>query len=159
WFTNEENGLRGAKAFFEAHRDRVKDCVGAYENDGGLEPPAGVDWSFAPSERRGASRPAAGADSRPAVDPTRVARARAITALLEPLGAGAFGEGGGGADIGAFLAAGVPTLSPRTRGGRYFEWHHTEGDTVDKIDRDAFARHVAAQAALFYVLADLRERL
>ena len=42
---------------------------------------------------------------------------------------------------------------------KYFVVHHTEADTVDRIDPVDLARHVAALAAMTYVVADMPMRL
>jgi carboxypeptidase Q len=42
---------------------------------------------------------------------------------------------------------------------RYFRVHHTEADTVDKVDPEALARCSAAMAAMVYAIADLPEPL
>ena len=44
-------------------------------------------------------------------------------------------------------------------GARYFWYHHTDADTLDKLDPDEFARCVAAMAVMAYVIADLPVRL
>jgi hypothetical protein len=164
FFTNEENGLRGGRAYAAALGERAKNCVLAYENDGGTEKPVGFGISFSASERprrssssRPASAPVDASASAPAADP-RFERFAAAVGLLSPFDAGVAKRGGGGADIGPLAELGVPTFSINTVGTRYFEWHHTPGDTVDKVDPRDFDLHVATQAALFYVLADLDER-
>ena len=58
-----------------------------------------------------------------------------IVTLLDPIGAGRLGEGGGGADVGPMQAFGVPVLGLDVEGSRYFDYHHTHADTFDKIDR------------------------
>ena len=42
---------------------------------------------------------------------------------------------------------------------KYFMYHHTEADTVDKLDPVDVARSVAAIAVMAYVVADLPQRL
>jgi carboxypeptidase Q len=88
-----------------------------------------------------------------------IERMQEIAALMRPLGAVEIVRGGGGADIGPLMREGVPGIGHLTTGRRYFEWHHTEADTLDKIDRREFQEHVAALAVLGYVLADMEERL
>jgi hypothetical protein len=168
-FTNEENGLRGARAYADEAAPRLARCIGAYENDGGTERPIGFGVTFpaAPGEppktrpRSSESRPASRPASRPETpaEARRFARFAAATSLLAGVGADQARLGGGGADVGPLLERGVPTLSITTVGARYFEWHHTEGDTLDKVASEDLTRHVAAQAALFYVVADLVEPL
>ena len=54
---------------------------------------------------------------------------------------------------------GVPGFGHRTVGLRYFEWHHSEADTLDKIDPKEFRLNVASLAVMAYVLADMDERI
>jgi hypothetical protein len=68
-------------------------------------------------------------------------------------------KGGGGADIAPLMALGVPGFGHRTVGLRYFEWHHSDADTLDKIDPKEFRLNVASLAVLAYVLADMDERI
>ena len=49
----------------------------------------------------------------------------AIGALVDVIDAGTIFRGGGGADIGPLMRAGVPGLGLRTVGEHYFDWHHT----------------------------------
>ncbi len=140
-WTNEENGLRGAAAYRDAHRSELDDHVLAVEIDGGVFAPLGLG----------------------------VTASDAAFALLEPIGAlmqpvledGAPGvtRGGGGADIGPLMAEGVPGAGFRVVGDRYFWYHHTEADTLDKLDAAEVQRCVAALAVFAYVVAEMPERL
>lgn len=145
FWTNEENGGAGAKAYYEWAGATVKNHVAAIEMDGGSERPEGFGFSAAGSTE--AAREKA------------QARLREIGALLEGIGAGSITRGGGGADIAPLMHAGVPGLGLRTSGGRYFEWHHTEADTLDKINKNDFRLNIATLAVMGYVLADMPERL
>ena len=82
-----------------------------------------------------------------------------IGKLLEGIEAGTITPGGGGADISSLTAAGVPAFGLRTVGTHYFDWHHTNADTFDKIVPREFQLNVAALAVMSYVLADMPERL
>jgi len=53
----------------------------------------------------------------------------------------------------------LPGLSHNVDGTRYFWFHHTEADNVDKIDPRELAENVAAMAIMAYVLADLPQPL
>jgi carboxypeptidase Q len=57
------------------------------------------------------------------------------------------------------MLAGVPGLGLDTEGERYFWYHHSHGDLVDKLDPADVARCVAAMAVMAYVVADLPDRL
>ncbi|MCX7604973.1 MAG: M20/M25/M40 family metallo-hydrolase [Bryobacteraceae bacterium] len=144
-WTNEENGLRGGRAYREWVGNAVRGHVAAIEMDGGAEKLRGFGLSI-----QGA--PAAAYEQA-------LARMEAIAALMRPLGPVEIVRGGGGADIGPLMREGVPGIAHLSTGRRYFEWHHTEADTLDKIDRREFQEHIAALAVLGYVLADMEERL
>ena len=44
-------------------------------------------------------------------------------------------------------------------GTRYFWYHHTDADTLDKLDPDEMALCVATMAVMAYVVADMPETL
>lgn len=144
-WTNEENGLRGGRAYRQWAADSVPRHVAAIEMDGGAEKLRGFGLSI-----QGA--PAHALDAA-------IGRMQEIAALMRPLGNVEIVRGGGGADIGPLMREGVPGIGHLTAGRRYYEWHHTEADTLDKIDRREFQQHIAALAVLGYVLADMDERL
>ena len=138
FWTNEENGGAGGRAYREMVGGKIHNYVAAIEMDGGAEKPVGFGVS-----------PGGAA----------LARAKEIGHLLEPIGADTVREGGGGADIGPLMHDGVPGLGLFTVGQHYFDWHHSRTDTVDKIDPREFRQCVAAMAVMGYVLADMPERL
>lgn len=148
-WTNEENGLRGALAYRDQHRSELENHVVAIETDGGLETPIGF----------GIGMPAA--KDAPASPRHRAAekKLRDLLGLLAPIGADTLSLDGGGADIGPLMREGVLGMSIDTVGERYFEWHHTDADTIDKIDPRSLDLHVAALAVITYVIADLPDRL
>ncbi len=80
---------------------------------------------------------------------------RQVGSLLDRIDAGTITRGGGGADIGPIMREGVPGAGLRVDGRRYFWYHHSDDDTIDKLDPEEMARCVAAMAVLAYVVADL----
>jgi hypothetical protein len=138
FWVNEENGGRGGVAYREFVGDKIRNHVAAIEMDGGAEAPRGF----------GAG-----------VDPASMTMLLEIGRLLDRIGAGEVTSGGGGSDIGPLMRDGVPGLGERTVGTHYFDWHHTEADTLDKVDRDDFRKNVAALAVMGYALADMPDRL
>jgi Zn-dependent M28 family amino/carboxypeptidase len=142
FWVNEENGGAGGRAYREWAGDSVGKHVAAIEMDGGAEKPLG----FGLTVRGGQSDRA-------------LARAQEIGKLLQSIGADAVTAGGGGADIGPIMQAGVPGMGLRTVGVHYFDWHHTPSDTVDKIKPEEFQQNIATLAVMGYVLADMPERL
>ena len=57
------------------------------------------------------------------------------------------------------MERGVPGMGLRTVDDRYFWYHHTQGDTLDKLDPEDLARCVAVMAVVAYVVADMPEPL
>jgi carboxypeptidase Q len=64
--------------------------------------------------------------------------------------------GGGGVDIGPMMKEGVPGMSIETAdNGKYFWYHHSNSDTVDKINPQDFNQTIAAVALAIYIYSDL----
>jgi carboxypeptidase Q len=145
-WTNEENGTAGAKAYHEALGDDVGRHFAAIESDGGVEAPWGFGLTVWANEDRDVDEPRQ----------ARVLDALAeIAPLLRAVGADSVATGGGGADISPLMEQGVPGLALRTPMAHYWDIHHSDADTVDKIDPDALNRNVAAMAVMAWALADL----
>jgi carboxypeptidase Q len=132
-WTNEENGGRGGEAYRDAHRSELDKHILAIESDGGVFRPTGFGFT--------------GSDAARAV-------IRQLAPLLRPVGADSIGPQGGGADIGPIMQLGVPGMSHHVDGSRYFWYHHTEADNVDKLDPRDVAMNVAAMAIVAYVIAE-----
>jgi carboxypeptidase Q len=137
-WTNEENGGRGANAYRDAHIDAIEDMVLAIESDAGVFKPLGFGFG--------------GSDSAYTI-------VQRIGKLLDPIDAGEIRRGGGGADIGPLMREGVPGMGLDVDGARYFWYHHTDADTIDKLDPREVAECVAAVAVMAYVVADLPAKL
>jgi carboxypeptidase Q len=56
-------------------------------------------------------------------------------------------------------AARIPGLSLEVDASQYFLIHHTQADTIDKIDPVEMAKCAAAVTVMAYVVADLPWRL
>ena len=137
-WTNEENGLRGGNAYRDAHLGELADHLLAIESDGGVFRPSGMGFT---------------------VSDEAFEILEAIGTLLEPIEAGTMTRGGGGADIGPIMREGVPGGSPNVDESLYFNYHHTNADTIDKLDPDELARNVAMMAVVAYTVANWDERL
>ena len=137
-WTNEENGIRGGNAYRDAHRDELDDHILAIESDGGVFSPEGFGFTGSDAAR------------------TLV---KDIANLLEPIGSNFIGDSGGGADIDPIMREGVPGMGLRVDGSKYFWYHHTNADAIDKLDEDEFNRCVASMAIMAYVVADMDDRL
>ena len=139
-WTNEENGGRGSKAYHDAHAAELGRHALAIESDNGVFNPRGFVF--------------AGSDSAAAVVQ---AVARLLTSI-EATGVQRSKESPA-ADISPLVEEGVPGMEIDVDGSRYFWYHHTDGDTLDKLDPGELARCVAALAVMAYVVADLPEGL
>jgi len=139
-YTNEENGLRGGNAYRDAHRAELANHLLAIESDSGVYRPTGF-----------------GLDE--AAPPQVRADVREIARLLSGIRADLVEPDGGGADIGPIMREGVPGMSLNVDGTHYFDIHHTEADTFDKVDPQEFAACVATLAVMAYVVADMPVRL
>ena len=137
-WTNEENGGRGGQGYRDAHKTELDNHLLAMESDGGVFKPLGFGFTGPEAAFRTISE---------------------IGTLLAPIGAGTITKGGGGADIGPIMALGVPGMGLTVEDSRYFWYHHTDADTVDKLDPREVSMCVATLAVMAYVVADMPERL
>jgi carboxypeptidase Q len=135
-WTSEENGGPGGPTYASDHAD--EDHVLAMESDAGTFKPLG--FGFTGSDRA-------------------FEMITDIATLLDPIGSGTITRGGGGADIGPLMATGVPGMGLNVDGTKYFWYHHTDADTIDKLDPDEVALCVATMAVIAYIVADMPERL
>ena len=142
-WTNEENGLRGARAYAADHADELPNHVAAIESDSGVFAPR----SYGVSHQDEAKQKIA------------VKQMQDIVSLLESIGPIKATSGGGGGDIGPMRPAGVVLLGHEVEGSKYFDYHHTEADTLDKVDPTELSQNVAMLAVAAYVLADMPGRL
>ena len=142
-WTNEENGLAGAKAYARDHAEELKGHVAAIESDSGGFSPLGFSVDLEDDEAEGRA----------------AERLRDLLTLLAPIGATEVRTGFAGADVSPLRPHGVATLGLRVEGSRYFDYHHSKADTLDKVNPDELTRCTASMAVLSYVLADMPFRL
>ena len=135
-FTNEENGLRGGNAYRDAHRAELAKHIMAIESDSGTYRPEGFGLA--------ATAP-----------PLVRANMMEIAKLLVGIDSHRIGSSGGGADIGPIMREGVVGANLDVEGSRYFDIHHTQADTLDKIDPRDLSLCVATMAVMAYTIADM----
>ena len=84
-----------------------------------------------------------------------------ITRTLAPLGIAARTQvAGGGADVGAIIAAQkLGIIDVQQDGTKYFDLHHTPDDTLDKIDPAELRQNVAAWTAVLTLLGQYEGEL
>lgn len=136
-YANEEAGLEGSKAYTAATGESGERHIVGLEADAG-------------AGRILALRSGVGEEALPIVT--------AMRRVLAPLGI----EGGdnsatGGADLSTLRDTGMPILSLQHDMSRYFDWHHTANDTLDKIDPEALKQAVAAYATVAWIAANIEQ--
>jgi carboxypeptidase Q len=137
-WTNEEIGLGGGRAYRDAHADELENHVLAIESDDGVFKPEGFGFQGTPEG---------------------LAVLQEIATLLESIEADSVRVGHGGADISPLIKEGVPGMGLRVADDKYFWYHHTSADTIDKLDPHELNLCVAALAVMAYVVADMPENL
>lgn len=138
FWTNEENGVRGAKAYAAAHEKELAKHVAAIESDSGIFKPTGFGLT--------------GSDKAMTV-------LKSISPLLEPLKAGEMAFGCRGTDVLQLLSGGVPAMHLEVDREKYFWYHHTDADTVDKISPKDMNDCTAALSIMVWSLANSEEPL
>lgn len=136
-WTNEENGLAGGNEYrrwVEEDEKSLEKHVLAMESDAGVFDPIGFGFS----------------GSEEAFDILTE-----IGSHLESIESGKVSKGGGGADIGPLMQGGVPGMGLQVDGEKYFWYHHTDADTIDKLNIDDFNECVATMAVFAFGVADL----
>jgi carboxypeptidase Q len=137
-WTNEENGLAGAHAYERLHHGEMARRVLAIESDRGTFQPQG--FSFVGGE-----------EARKVIQ--RMAKP------LARIGAAKIFNEGSEADVGVLERDNVPTMALVDDETKYFWYHHTDGDTMDKLDPRELSACAAAMAVMAWQVADAPEAL
>ena len=139
-WTNEENGARGERAYFESVQQSMAKQIAAIESDEG----GGRALGFI------------GAMSKDSPD-----LLRPVVEALRPIGATVMQRRDTevGSDIGSLEARGMPGFAPLVDAQHYFDYHHTAADTLDKVNPQDLASQVATMAVLAFYLAEMPEPL
>ena len=137
-WTNEEIGLAGATAYRDAHRDEVDRHVLAMESDNGVFRPLALQVG-------------AGEGG--------IAMMQNVASLLGRVGVDSARAGGPQADISPLYALGVPAFNIATDGSKYFWYHHSDADTIDKLDPVDLAKNVAIFAVVANTFANADQTL
>jgi len=132
-FMNEENGLRGGIEYARAAKENNEKHVAALESDSG---------GFAP---RGFSVEG---------DSLSWQKIAAWRSIFESLGAERITRGGSGADISVLVRDGVLGLGFVPEGHRYFDYHHSDNDTLDKVNPRELELGAAAMAIMAYLISE-----
>jgi len=133
WGSEESGG--SSEAYLAAHKDELSKIVLAGESD------TGADRIYS------LQIPAGSADH-----PAMKTAVRVLTGLKIYLDRTPPAHAG--ADIAGLEESGVPVVALNQDASRYFDYHHTMDDTLDKVRPDELAQNVAAWAAFTYLVAD-----
>ena len=143
-FTDEECRASGAKAYLQQTLAEVRAgrVVAAIETDVGCGAPIGFGFSGTQSAKQHLAE---------------------LAAALRDWHWNAVCDDGAGVDIKPLIDCGVPGLLLRTEdswwNSRYFHYHHTHADTVDKVRPDTLTSHVQLLAMMTWLLAEAEDRL
>ncbi|XP_075744365.1 carboxypeptidase Q-like [Rhipicephalus microplus] len=139
-WTAEEVGIKGAEQYFADHADERKERINiAMESDTGTFKPKGLAFS-GHSER------------------AKCVIAEVLS-LFSNIDATELTIGADAPDLSLWIKAGFPVASLTTHNGRYFYFHHTDGDTMTVHDAKVLDLCTAMWAGVSYILADLHESL
>ena len=130
-FINEENGLRGGQKYAEVALKNKEKHIAAMESDRGGFTPRGFTISATDVVRK---------------------KIQSWKPLLEGYGLSDFSSEGGGADIGPLAPQGTALIGYLPDSQRYFNYHHTPEDTIDKVDKRELELGSAAMCALVYLI-------
>lgn len=133
-FANEENGLKGAKAYAKSAKNSREMHLLALESDtGGFTPRA---FSFDTSKNF-------------------FEKITTWKPYLEPYYIHSFSQRGSGADVGLLKDKAMVLAGLRTDSQRYFIHHHSEMDTFSEINKRELELGAAAMTALVYLTDQL----
>lgn len=132
---DEEIDQSGAKQYVAQNRADLKHHIAALESDFGADHPVGIQVNAPESF---------------------IKPLQASSTVLDQIGAGLviLVHDEVGTDVAELAALGVPTLAPLQDGKRYFDYHHTAADTLDKIDRFELSKNAAVVGASALALAE-----
>ncbi len=137
FFSGEEEGLLGSRAYVLAHQSELDQLRAALIMDSGAQEPRGF-------------RIQGRTDIKNTMEK--------LLSPLAPLGASGFSlEASFDEDHAPFLVAGVPAATLWVDPGEYDVHHHSITDTFDKVDPRMLALDTAVMAAAAYTLADAEQ--
>ena len=130
-FANEENGVKGGNQYAENIKKKNEKHIFAVESDGGGFTPRGFGLVMSPEKRK---------------------EVQSWRNLFLPYGVHNFEYQYAGTDIEPMQEFGVPLaeLSPDSQ--RYFEIHHSDEDTFDKVNRRELLLGAAVMGQLIYMI-------
>ncbi len=137
WWGAEEVGGNGGDDYFKRHKSEPHAL--AAESDFGADRVWRVDLKLPEAAKSLGDR---------------------LASALAPLGITRGKDpASGGADVSDLIASGVAGVDLQQDGTRYFDWHHTSEDTLDKIDPVQLRQNVEAWSIMLDIVANAPEDL
>lgn len=130
-FANEENGVKGGNQYAENIKKNNEKHLFAIESDGGGFTPRGIGLVMSPEKRQ---------------------QVQSWRKLFLPYGVHNFEIQYAGTDIEPMEPLGVPLAELIPDSQRYFEIHHSEEDTFDKVNRRELLLGAAVMGQLIYMV-------
>lgn len=131
FFMNEENGTRGAKEYARLAKLNKEKHIAGLESDSGGHTPRGF---------------AIDANSQ------NTNLLKSWTKLLAPYGLHDIVKGGSGADISPLKNDDVTLVGYKPDSQRYFDYHHTETDTFEKVNKRELELGSASMTSIIYLM-------
>jgi carboxypeptidase Q len=134
-FMNEENGLRGGTKYAEeAKANTTEKHIFAIESDAGGFTPRGITF-----------------DADTSIFTEKYRKIIGWQPLLEPYGL-ELSKGGSGADIGPLKPQKLMMAGLRPDSQRYFDFHHTEYDKIEAVNRRELELGSAAMTSIIFLI-------
>jgi len=132
-FINEENGLRGGLKYAELANVNKEKHIAAIETDAGGFMPRHIGFAIAKEQ---------------------LFKYKTWENLLAPYGVQAIDENGGGADIGPLKKQGALIIGFHPDGQKYFDYHHTENDVFEHVNKRELQFGSVVLAGLIYLISE-----
>lgn len=132
-FMNEENGNRGGKAYPVAPERKGEKHIAAFESDAGGHTPRGFNVKG---------------------DSALLQKVLRWKPLFEMFDAGAIRLGYSGVDVSPLVETGVPGFGLVPDNHRYFDYHHSDNDTMDKVNARELELGAIVEAMLCYLISE-----
>jgi len=135
----EERGLLGARSYGKEHAAEMANHFAAIETDSGAGHAMGIYITG---------------------DPALATLFQPVAEVLEASGAGILRDLKEPApDLIPLYFRGVPAFTPLQDTRRYFDYHHTAADTLDKVDPQELRENIAVVAVLSFALGTMNQEL
>jgi len=131
-FMNEENGGRGGKKYAEMAKLKNEKHIAAIESDAGGFSPRGFSSDVTPAVKT---------------------KLKSWRPFFEPYGVYEFDSDGSGSDIQPLKELGVPCMELIPDSQRYFDFHHTQVDTFEAVNKRELELGGAAMAAMIWMIS------